>query len=204
MPYLSNKTTINFLGHAYLSFGRQHLLTGNMISDCIKGKKQYELPPAIQEGIILHRQIDRFTDAHESTRIIMKSFKPYYGHYAGPFADVVYDYFLANDRTIFPSEEALMQFTLTTYAQLDETVQWHGPLFSAMYPYMKQQNWLYHYKDKEGMQKSFDGLMRRSRYITETHSAARILREDEELFKKCYDSFMPDMVTFVMNYIASL
>ena len=202
--YFSDKTAINFLGHAYLSFGRQDLLTGNMISDFVKGKKQYDLPPAIQEGIILHRQIDRFTDAHEGTRTIMKSFKPAYRLYAGAFADVVYDYFLANDRSIFPGNEALMQFSRETYALLDKTTEWHGPQFGSMFPYMKSQNWLYHYKDKEGIHKSFNGLMRRSRYITETESAARILEEEEELFKKCYDSFMPDMVTFVMNYIAAL
>ncbi|MFY7899136.1 MAG: ACP phosphodiesterase, partial [Chitinophagaceae bacterium] len=32
---------MNFLAHAYLSFQQPSLLIGNMISDFVKGKKQY-------------------------------------------------------------------------------------------------------------------------------------------------------------------
>ena len=59
---------MNYLAHAYLSFRHPGLLTGNMISDFIKGKKQYDYPDHIQLGIRLHRAIDAFTDNHPATR----------------------------------------------------------------------------------------------------------------------------------------
>ena len=53
---------MNYLAHAYLSFGDPDILAGNMISDFVKGKKKYEYPDRIQMGITLHRKIDEYTD----------------------------------------------------------------------------------------------------------------------------------------------
>jgi acyl carrier protein phosphodiesterase len=58
---------MNFLAHAFLSFNDKDLLTGNMISDFVKGKKRYDYPISIQKGITLHRAIDEFTDCHPVT-----------------------------------------------------------------------------------------------------------------------------------------
>jgi acyl carrier protein phosphodiesterase len=33
---------MNYLAHAYLSFNEPEILTGNMISDFVKGKKKFE------------------------------------------------------------------------------------------------------------------------------------------------------------------
>jgi acyl carrier protein phosphodiesterase len=55
---------VNYLAHAYLSFDDPEVLTGNMISDFVKGKKKYGYPPRILAGIDLHRAIDEFTDDH--------------------------------------------------------------------------------------------------------------------------------------------
>jgi acyl carrier protein phosphodiesterase len=53
---------MNYLAHAYLSFGIPEITLGNLISDFVKGKKKNDYPAAIQRGIMLHRAIDTFTD----------------------------------------------------------------------------------------------------------------------------------------------
>ena len=40
---------MNYLAHAYLSFNNTYILIGNMISDYIKVKQQYEYSPEIQK-----------------------------------------------------------------------------------------------------------------------------------------------------------
>ena len=60
--------TMNLLAHAYLSFNNPPILVGNMISDYVKGKKQFLYDPLIQKGIQLHRIIDDFTDHHPATQ----------------------------------------------------------------------------------------------------------------------------------------
>jgi acyl carrier protein phosphodiesterase len=187
---------MNYLAHAYLSFNNDDLLAGNMISDYVKGKKQFDYPAGIQKGIQLHRAIDDFTDTHEATKEMKEYFKPAYRLYAGAFADVVYDYFLANDKGQFFSEGHLKDFTLNTYEKLDNNFKHFPQQFAAMFPYMRSQNWLYNYRLNEGMKKSFDGLQRRAKYITETDTAFGIFMDNQKQLRGYYDAFFPHVKSF--------
>jgi acyl carrier protein phosphodiesterase len=40
---------MNYLAHAYLSFNEPGILTGNMISDFVKGKRKYDYSEIIQK-----------------------------------------------------------------------------------------------------------------------------------------------------------
>eukprot|EP01136_Pigoraptor_vietnamica_P014363 Opistho-1_new@56461 len=126
---------MNYLAHAYLSFNHPGILVGNMISDFVKGKKQYDFPDAVQKGIRLHRAIDAFTDQHPATREAKQLFKPAVGAYAGAFIDVVYDHFLAADETELPEPELLL-FANRVYTQLAEQQSLLPEKFAGMLPYM--------------------------------------------------------------------
>ena len=65
---------MNFLAHVYLSGNDPHLALGNLIADRIKGKDYINYPIPIQKGILLHRQIDTFTDNHPNFRKAKKYF----------------------------------------------------------------------------------------------------------------------------------
>ena len=146
---------MNYLAHAFLSFGNPQVLTGNMISDFVKGKSQYEYPAVIQAGIKLHRAIDSFTDQHPSSRIISNLFRPQYRLYSAAFTDIVYDHFIANDKTLFESSTSLEVFTRDTYVALGDQRSYFPQKFAAMFPYMSTQNWLYNYQYDWGIQRSF-------------------------------------------------
>ena len=195
---------MNYLAHAYLSFNNTDLLAGNMISDYIKGKKQFDYPPAIQNGIKLHRAIDDFTDNHAATFEIKKFFKPAYRLYAGAFADVTYDYFLANDTNQFATPEELKKFTQNTYQSLQLQSEYFPQKFANMFPYMQEQDWLYNYRFNEGMQKSFGGLARRAKYIEETDTAYQIFLDNKIDIQHWYEIFIPDVKFFTVNKIEQL
>ncbi len=195
---------MNYLAHAYLSFNKTDLLVGNMISDYIKGKKQFDYPSAIQKGIRLHRAIDDFTDNHAATFEIKKFFKPAYRLYAGAFTDVVYDYFLANDTNQFATADELKKFTQNTYHLLQLRSEHFPEKFANMFPYMQEQNWLYNYRFNEGMQKSFGGLASRAKYIEETDTAYKIFLDNKTDIDRWYQIFMPDVKFFTVNKIAEL
>ena len=171
-----------------------------MISDFVKGKKQFDYPPRIQQGIRLHRAIDSFTDSHESTKLIKEAFRPAYRLYAGAFTDVVYDYFLANDENEFATHEHLLDFTKHTFALLHLRKQWLGDRFGSMFPYMEAQNWLFNYKYHWGIEKSFEGLKRRSLYINETQTAFEIFLRHEEGFKAAYDRFFGSVKNYALQF----
>lgn len=195
---------MNLLAHAYLSFNNEAILVGNMISDYVKGKKQFDFPLQIQAGIQLHRAIDEFTDSHEATQEIKKLFKPAYRLYAGAFIDVVYDYFLANDVNEFETEKILKSFTQNTYNLLQKNTTHFPEKFAKMFPYMQSQNWLYHYRTNEGMQKSFGGLARRAKYITETDTAFQIFLNNKEIIGESYKIFFPQLKLFTTNKMEQL
>jgi acyl carrier protein phosphodiesterase len=190
---------MNLLAHAYLSFNNEGILVGNMISDYVKGKKQFDYPLSIQAGIQLHRAIDEFTDTHEATQEIKKLFKPAYRLYAGAFTDVVYDHFLANDENEFASPENLQSFTQRTYHLLQNNTTYFPEKFAKSFPYMQAQDWLYHYRFDDGMQKSFGGLARRAKYIAETDTAFEIFLNNKEIIRESYQIFFPQLKLFTIN-----
>lgn len=192
---------MNYLAHAYLSFQKPHILLGNMISDYIKGKKQFDYPPSVQKGIRLHRAIDNFTDTHPATQELKSFFRPAYRLYSGAFADIVYDHFLANDTVEFSSIFALRQFAVTTYKQLDEQTSLFPPPFRKMYPYMKEQDWLSNYGYKWAIEKSFEGLVRRSAYLSDSKAAFELFANHYSAMQPCYAAFFPDVKKFVIHQL---
>lgn len=195
---------MNYLAHAYLSFNNANILVGNMISDYVKGKKQYDYPISILQGIKLHRAIDEFTDNHVATKEIKKIYAPHYRLYAGAFADVTYDYFLANDKAQFKTDDVLLQFCTNTYKILEENTAYLPQKFLQQLPYMKQQNWLYNYQYDLGMQKSFGGVVRRSAYLTESQIAFELFCANKELFGQLYAVFFLDVKQFAQNKLIQL
>ncbi len=192
---------MNYLAHAYLSFGNEPVLAGNMISDFIKGKKQYEYPAAIQRGIRLHRAIDDFTDTHPATKELKKFFKPHYGLYAGAFIDIVYDYFLGNDINEFTSAAELALFSRETYTKLEKQLQGLPAAFQQVFVYMKQYDWLYNYHFDGGIQKSFAGMVRRAKYISESDTAFSIFMNNKESMQPYYDEFFPLLKNYCIGIL---
>ena len=190
---------MNLLAHAFLSFNNREILTGNMINDYVKGRKKFDYPINIQKGMELHRAIDHFTDIHPVTSEAKKYFSPEYRLYAGAFIDIVYDHFLALDTLQFQEFGGLQTFTAKVYGLLDQE-QYYFPLpFQRMFPYMKEQNWLYHYQFKDGIKNAFVGLVNRAKYLTESAIAFRIFVDNYVQLNVYYDEFFPELKDFSLN-----
>lgn len=189
---------MNFLAHAYLSFGDPALLVGNMIGDFVKGNKYIAYPLAVQEGVRLHRAIDSFTDQHPATRYARSFFKKDYGLYSGAFVDVVYDHFLCNDENCF-SNAALEAFSLQVYTILQAHYEQLPPVFQQMLYYMQSQNWLYGYRQREGVFKAFGGIVRRAKYIDSMTAAFEDFEQYYADLRQCYRDFFPELEQFVRD-----
>jgi len=191
---------MNYLAHAYLSFDEPEILVGNMISDFVKGKKQYDFPEGIQQGIRLHRMIDVFTDQHAATKKAKILLQPAVGAYAGAFMDVVYDHFLAIDVSIH-SETNWMAFSSSTYALLDPFSGFFPEKFARLFPYMKTQNWLYNYRFTWGIERSFEGVARRAAYLSTANDAFRLFEIHYDQFKLSYEAFFPDVKKLALDWL---
>lgn len=192
---------MNYLAHAYLSFSDDGLLVGNMISDFVKGKKKFDYPIHIQNGINLHRLIDDFTDHHMATKEAEKIFKPVVGRYAGAFVDAVYDHFLAIEKNQFANAKELLLFTDSTYRQLGKFQSFFPEKFQRMFPYMQTQNWLYNYQFRWGIEKSFGGVFRRANYLEPSSAPFEAFQHHYTILQECYNNFFPDVKKFTFLHI---
>ncbi|MEO6546696.1 MAG: ACP phosphodiesterase [Ferruginibacter sp.] len=195
---------MNYLAHAYLSFNQPDIVTGNMISDFVKGKKKFDFTSNVQKGIALHRAIDEFTDFHPVTQVAKEYFRKNYRLYSGAFVDVLYDHFLANDPDEFADKAELSSFCQSTYNILQSNTTGMPVKFLQMLPLMQQHNWLYNYRSREGIEKSFGGLVRRAAYLYESAIAYSIFNERYAELRECYQSFFPALKNFSLNYLNEL
>ena len=81
---------MNFLAHSILSFSDEQIV-GNLIGDFIKNRDKKKLPEKIQQGVMMHRAIDAFTDVHPKVSEAKTVFQPLVRLYSGAFVDVVFD-----------------------------------------------------------------------------------------------------------------
>jgi acyl carrier protein phosphodiesterase len=190
---------VNFLAHAYLSFGDPGLIVGNMVSDFVKGASQHAYPEEIRKGIRLHRAIDAYTDAHPATLEAKQVFRADYRLYATAFVDVVYDHFLASDTERF-TDDSLSSFVDGVYRTLDAHEILLPQRFAAILPWMKSQNWLYNYRFTWGLEKSFGGLVRRARYLDDSLPAMRLFEAHHGHLLDCYRAFMPEVRSFAAAF----
>lgn len=191
---------MNYLGHALLSFGNKELLVGNMIGDFVKGMKAVrEYPEGIQQGILLHRKIDEFTDNTAPSLRAQVWFRPGYGLYAGPIVDTLLDHYLATDAQHFSSEQKLLSFTQDVYKILEEYRDYLPPTFATLFPYMREHNWLYNYRTMAGARRSLQGLQQRAQHMKPIDEAYNTFVVRYYEIGQCYYEFIDSVVKFVNN-----
>lgn len=189
---------MNYLAHAFLSFGDAEILTGNMIGDHVKGKLILDkFPERIRKGIMLHRKIDGFTDAHPATQRAKVWFRNDYGLYSGAIMDTIFDHFLAGDAKHFSSEATLLAFTQKTYSQMEQNSAYFPETFAAYFPNMQQYNWLYGYRTMQGVQRSLQGLARRAAHMPPPDLAYQTFVGYYYQLAQCYYELIDDVIKFV-------
>jgi acyl carrier protein phosphodiesterase len=189
---------MNYLAHAYLSFNQDELLVGNMISDYVKGKLKFNYALGIQQGIMLHRAIDEFTDAHPYVKEAKQIFVPNYRLYAGAFIDVSFDHYLAISENEFATNE-LFSFSQKVYDTLEQYSNVLPEKFGNLLPNMIKHNWLYNYQHAWGIKSSFGGLMRRAQYIEEIDTAFELFMHHYKTLQQLYDAFFPQLKQFAID-----
>jgi acyl carrier protein phosphodiesterase len=179
---------MNFLAHIYLSGDNDLMKIGNFMADGIHGKHFDHFPKEIQKGIILHREIDTFTDAHPIFRQSTKRLHPNYHHYSGIIVDIFYDHFLAKNWSSY-SEEPLEQYTERFYQSLRDNFEFLNEKTQKMLPYLIQQNWLMSYQTIDGIAlilEKMDNRMKRD----------SIMRLSVTELKTYYTEFEQEFTTF--------
>lgn len=186
---------MNFLAHLYLSQNNTDILIGNFIADHVKGSQFYNYSKEIQQGILLHREIDLFTDTHPIVKQSMQRLHKRYRHYNGVIIDIFYDYFLAKNWSKY-SDIPLQIFADTIY-KFFQNIEINLPKKSRNFiNYMVEYNILYNYQFHHGIEKVLHGMNYRSKGKSQMDLAINDLIENEADFEKDFNLFFEKLIQF--------
>ena len=187
---------MNFLAHIFLSGTNDYVKIGNFMADSIKGNSYLDYPKDIQRGIIIHRNIDFYTDKHPLFSKGRKRLFEHYGHYSGIIMDLYYDYLLTKNWSKY-SSVSLSDYIEDFYQLL---VRYEDQLTVSVrkfYKIMIKHNWLWSYASFEGLQDILNQMQKRINYRGATSFTVDFLKKDLETFNDEFLSFFEDIQQFL-------
>ena len=194
---------MNFLAHIYLSGDNDELKIGNFIADGIAGNKYKNYPLEVQKGILLHRKIDSFTDAHPTVRISKKRLHSRYRHYDGVIIDILYDHFLAKNWSVY-SETDLNDYAQQFYVLLESNYEMLPEKIKHLLPYMIKGNWLYNYSTLEGIESVLIGMNKRTKNKSQMNLAIEDLNLYYSELENDFTDFFEDLRAYSQQQIELL
>lgn len=186
---------MNFLAHAYLSFDRPKVLVGNFIGDFVRGELNKQFEKEIVIGILLHREIDAYTDGHPLVKQAQELLKPEFHRYSLVITDMYYDHFLSRNWNTY-NDKNIKAYTRWVY----QVIASHKPIlpkrFLHSFKYMRRENWLAAYGELEGLQRSFTGLSYRTSFESGMEKAPEFLESHYAFFEDNFKHFFQDLILF--------
>lgn len=186
---------MNFLAHIYLSGDDELVKIGNFMADGIRGKDYLTLPKTVQKGILLHREIDTFTDAHPIFRVSTQRLHANFHHYSGVIVDVFYDHFLAKNWSRY-SNEKLEDFVQRFYHSLQSNPEILSERTTKILPIMMHENWLVSYQTVSGIQRILHQMEYRIKHRCKLSSSVEDLTNYYVEFEEEFTAFFDELINF--------
>jgi acyl carrier protein phosphodiesterase len=190
---------MNFLAHIYLSGDNDLIKIGNFMADGVKGNNYLEYPEEIQRGIILHRAIDTFTDAHPIFRKSKHRLHEKYGHYSGVIMDILYDHFLAKNWELY-SNEPLEDYVANFYKSLEDNYDILNKKTKNLMPYMFENNWLVSYATISGIEMILFQMDYRTKHRVHMQEAIVELQKFYTEFEEEFTCFFKEVKEMVVEF----
>ncbi|EKT3957105.1 acyl carrier protein phosphodiesterase [Flavobacterium psychrophilum] len=186
---------MNYLAHLFLSGNNDLLKIGNFMADGIRGNDYLNFPEEVKNGIILHRHIDTFTDAHPMYRKSKHRLHEKYGHYAGVIMDILYDHFLAKNWSHY-CDEKLEDYAANFYKSLEDNYNILTEKTQHLLPYMTQRNWLVNYATIAGIEMILFQMDYRTKHRANMQEAVVELQEFYVEFEEEFTLFFEELSAF--------
>ncbi|MCD4793491.1 MAG: ACP phosphodiesterase [Bacteroidales bacterium] len=187
---------MNFLAHIYLSGENDDIKFGNFIGDWIKGKKYQNYPENIKKGILLHREIDSYTDSHPIVHNSIVRLRPAYGKHSGVAVDILYDHFLAFNWELY-SEISLEDYVKKFHSYVlknSDLLPKKARRFA--FPFIRKKR-LICYADLVCFEDVLNKMAIYTSMPNKAKQAMQIIKENYKDFKNEFQLFFSDIQTFV-------
>ena len=187
---------MNYLAHLFLSGSEEQTMVGNFIGDHVKGRDWNRYPENISKGILIHRQIDTFTDAHPKFREAKGLFRSEFGLYSGIVIDFLYDHYLAKNWNNY-SDLTLRTFAKRAHAVLLQNFR-HLPIgVQNFLPFLIQNRRLESYSSVDGIIQALNIMSKYTSLPDKSDFVMHTIQTNNDFFDDNFKEFMPDMIQFI-------
>ena len=183
---------MNYLAHIYFSGTNRQVAVGNFIGDFVKGNSYDIYPLSFQKGILLHREIDHFTDTHPIFRETVDLIRPSFGRYSGIMADMYYDYLLASDFERYSNGLNLGKFSRNFYLSALLYYRWLPKKVKGFIFHFIRTNRLKAYATYDGLQYSLKIMSIYNSSAINSTLGIEVLSENEAELRRLFEIFMKD------------
>ncbi len=194
---------MNYLAHIFLSGENTDIQIGNFMGDAVKGKKYEDYALNLKKGILLHRQIDTYTDQHPIVKQSKQRLHPRYHHYKGVLVDILYDHFLAKNWYDYSSSD-LEVYIQGFYKSLEAKKTRLPKKVQLMVPRLIERNWFSKYSTIEGITRVLHGMENRINYKAPLSRGAEDLIKNYSLFENDFRVFFPLIQAFSTEILEDL
>jgi acyl carrier protein phosphodiesterase len=183
---------MNHTAHCLLSYPDGDDLLGNFIGDFVKGKSWQQYPETIQAGILRHRNIDAFTDAHPVVRTSVDRIRPFAGKFSAPVVDILYDHLLYrhwNDHT----DVAFGAFESWVYGELERRRDLMPDVLRERWPRMYGGRFLRSYTTEKSMRLVLERFAGRLPLPVDALGLSNLFFNELPVFDADFRAFFPEL-----------
>jgi acyl carrier protein phosphodiesterase len=186
---------MNYLAHAWLARHSDEAILGALLGDFVFGRLALaDWPDAVRREIVVHRRIDRYTDAHPDVVAARAMFPDGLRRYAGIALDVHFDHLLARDWQRWDGG-SLGEFAARVYRVLRDRHDALPPRLEAIAPRMAAHDWLGSYRQRGSVDGVVRGIATRlSRHGERLVECLPLLRENEAAIDAAFERFFPQLI----------
>lgn len=166
------------------------------MGDYVKGSNYLNYPDLVMKGILIHRDIDSYTDMHPITRRNKQRIAAKYHKYAGIIVDIFYDHFLASlwDRY---SNLPLTDFVSRTYDLLKRNYKVLPDAIKRWFPTFLENNWMMAYQSVDGIELVLERMAANTSLPNHAGYAVEVLSEKYATFQEDFLEFFPQIILFL-------
>jgi acyl carrier protein phosphodiesterase len=188
---------MNHLAHCFLSGDDPDCLFGNFIGDYVKGNDWQAYPVRVQQGLLLHRRIDSFTDGHPSVHACTQLLRPHAGRVSGPVCDILFDHLLTLHWAQFNPNESLDNFSVRCYEAIKaRSAELPLPL-QEVFPRMVARDFLRGYGQREELDFVFGKFAPRLPVPINVSAMLDFFFEERPAFEAHFLVFLPELMETV-------
>ena len=184
---------MNHFAHLVLAQPTVESTVGNLLGDFARGVDQAALPAAVQAGLLNHRAVDRFTDAHPLVLEMKRSFGDRRRRFAGIALDIYFDHLLINHWDRF-EERRLEDLIAGLYQRMDEGQEMmpHDDM-QRVTQRMIEYDWFGSYRDIDAVAEALDRVAGRIRFANNFDNAIEDLQRSHEMILQGFLEFYPQL-----------